>query len=83
VGEQGVEQLLIADRDPDNFLQRISLVRYVMVEGPGGEARRAVFKNELTDFDYEPIYFALLRKLSWKRCSRRLGIQYTVRQIRT
>ena len=51
--EQGVEPLLIADRDPANSPRRIFLVRYVIVEGAGAESSRAVFKDELTGYDYE------------------------------
>ena len=53
VDERGVEPLLIADRDPANSPQRIFLVRYVIVEGAGAEGSRAVFKDELTGYDYE------------------------------
>lgn len=53
VDERRVEPLLIADRDPANFPQRIFLVRYVIVEGAGAEGSRAVFKDELTGYDYE------------------------------
>lgn len=53
VDERGVEPLLIADRDPANSPQRIFLVRYVIVEGAGAEGGRAVFKDELTGYDYE------------------------------
>jgi hypothetical protein len=51
-GEQGVEPLLIADRNPRDSPQRIFLVRYVIGEG-GGESKRAIFKDELTGYDYE------------------------------
>ena len=53
VDERGVEPLLIADRDPTNSPQRIFQVRYVVVEGAGAEGSRAVFKDELTGYDYE------------------------------
>jgi hypothetical protein len=53
VDERGVEPLLIADRDPANSPQRIFLVRYVIVEGAAAEGSRAVFKDELTGYDYE------------------------------
>jgi len=53
VDERGVEPLLIADRDPANSPQRIFMVRYVIVEGAGAEGSRAVFKDELTGYDYE------------------------------
>ena len=53
VDERGVEPLLPADRDPGNSPQRIFLVRYVIVEGAGAESGRAVFKDELTGYDYE------------------------------
>ncbi|MGA2789638.1 MAG: hypothetical protein ABSF00_02590 [Candidatus Bathyarchaeia archaeon] len=53
VDERGVESLLLADRDPGNYPQRIFLVRYVIVEGAGAEGSRAVFKDELTGYDYE------------------------------
>jgi hypothetical protein len=53
VGERGVESLLIADRNSANSPQRIFLVRYVIVEGAGAEGSRAVFKEELTGYDYE------------------------------
>ncbi len=53
VDERGVEPLLIADHDPGNSPQRIFLVRYVIVEGAGAEGSRAVFKDELTGYDYE------------------------------
>lgn len=51
--EQGVEPLLIADRKPRDSPQRIFLVRYVIGEGGGGESKRAIFKDELTGYDYE------------------------------
>jgi hypothetical protein len=53
VDERGVEPLLITDRDPANSPQRIFLVRYVIVEGADAEGSRAVFKDELTGYDYE------------------------------
>lgn len=53
VDERGVEPLLIADRNPANSPQRIFLVRYVIVKGAGAESSRAVFKDELTGYDYE------------------------------
>jgi hypothetical protein len=53
INEQGVEPLLIADHDPLNSPQRIFLVRYVIGEGGGGESKRAIFKDELTEYDYE------------------------------
>jgi hypothetical protein len=53
VDELGAEPLLIADRDPANFPQRIFLVRYVILEGAGAEGSRPVFKDELTGYDYE------------------------------
>jgi hypothetical protein len=53
VDERGVEPLLITDRDLANSPQRIFLVRYVIVEGAGAEGSRAVFKDELTGYDYE------------------------------
>ncbi len=52
-GEQGVEPLLIADYNPRDSPQRIFLVRYVIGEGGGGESKRAIFKDELTGYDYE------------------------------
>ncbi len=49
----GVEQLLVADREPGNLPQRMFLVRYVIGEGGGGETRRPVFKDELVGYDCE------------------------------
>jgi len=51
--ERGVKPLLIADREPANSPQRIFLVRYVIVEGGDSESGRAIFKDELTGYDYE------------------------------
>ena len=51
-GEEGVEPLLVADRDPRDSPQRIFLVRYVIGEGGGGESKRLIFKDELTGYDY-------------------------------
>jgi len=51
--DEGVEPLLIADRDPRNFPRRLFLVRYVIGEGAGGESKRPIFKEELTGYDYE------------------------------
>jgi len=51
--EHGVEPLLIADRGPDDYPQRIFLVRYIIGEGGGGESKRPIFKDELTGYDYE------------------------------
>lgn len=53
VDEGGVEPLLITERDPTDSPLRIFLVRYVIVEGASGENGRAMFKNELTGYDYE------------------------------
>lgn len=53
IEENGVEPLLIADRDPDDSPQRVFLVRYVVGEGGGGESKRPIFKDELTGYDYE------------------------------
>jgi len=53
VDELGVQPLLIADREPGNSPQRIFLVRYVIVEGAGAEGSRAVFKDELSGYDYD------------------------------
>jgi len=39
---EGVEPLLIADREPANSPQRIFLVRYVIVEGGDSESGRAI-----------------------------------------
>jgi hypothetical protein len=52
-GEEGVEPLLIADRDPRNIPRRLFLVRYVIGEGGGGESKRPILKEELTGYDYE------------------------------
>ncbi len=51
--EDGVEPLLIADRDPKSSPQRLFLVRYVISEGGGAESKRPIFKEELTGYDYE------------------------------